>query len=154
MEPKLDAQLRTQAEKVYTAVGLEMPEEREEAARFAPRVHGGCVLVSTFHPTPKGPELNRVHGPLAAEPDSLDVPIVGFPMVGAGAEARMRAEIPAKIARRAMEVEGESDAGFEDPENKLYFYPKRMKKGGAIGKSSKRLRPTRHPKNKRGAQFV
>lgn len=154
MEPKHDAKLRAQASTVYSAIGLPMPEERAESERMTPRTHGGGELVSTFAPTPKGPTLNVVHGPKAAQDACLRLtaPVVGFPIVGAGARARMRAEIPRK---NSMEVDEEYEALQERP----YFYPTRARKSGAIRKSADRNRKgkrqgARHPQNKRGVQFV
>lgn len=155
MEPKLDAKLRAQASKVYSAIGLRLPEERTESQRMAPRFHGGSELVSTFTPTPKGPKLNVVHGPKALDNDKLrlQAEVIGFPIVGAGARARMRAETPVRPKRSAMEIEDEEyDAVADTP----YFYPRRARKSGAIRKGARRNagKSVRHPKNKARAQFV
>lgn len=135
METKHDAELRETASKVYKAIGLELPEERTEAERMQPRMHGGCELVSTFVPTPKGPTLNVVHGPNAADDDLLRLPkqVVGLPIVGAAAGARMRAELPSAHGRK-MEV----DEDFSNVDTRPYFYPRRARQSGRIRKKVKR----------------
>lgn len=159
LEPAHDARLRTQAGKVYGAIGLALPGERAAADGMRERSHGGSVLVTTFHPTEAGPALNVVHGPLAARDALLDAaaPVVGLPQAGAGLEARMRAEHPEEGGAEEMEVArgagaaggaagGEADAAEERP----YFYPRRAKKGAVAKRKSKF---SRHPKNKPGVVF-
>lgn len=137
LETKHDAELREQAAKVYKAVGLPMPTERAESARMPARSHGGSELVSTFTPTPKGPKLNVVHGPNAVDDAAMYIPreVVGFPIVGAGARARMRAEMPVRQKVKEMDV----DAGeFEKIEERPYFYPRRARKSGGIRKGRRK----------------
>eukprot|EP00171_Calliarthron_tuberculosum_P011251 IDg11251t1 len=90
MEKKLDERQRKLAAKTYDAVGLPMPAERPVEARMPSRTHNGCVLVTTFVPTAPPPKRNIVHGPLARDSskDIIPVPIIGFPIPGAGAVAR------------------------------------------------------------------
>lgn len=156
MEPKHDAQLREKAGKVYKAIGIPLPEERTAEERMQPRMHGGGELVSTFMLTPKGPNLNVVHGPNAVDDAMMRLPkdVIGFPIVGAGARARMRAEHPVPQKKRmAMEVEGEE---FEGVDAKPYFYPRRARKSGGIKKGSKRKDRTtkaiRKPKKMQGVE--
>lgn len=153
LEPAHDARLRTQAGKVYGAIGLALPGPRDAADGMRERSHGGSVLVTTFHPTEAGPKLNVVHGPLAGRDVLLDgeAPVVGLPVVGAGLEARMRAEHPQEEGAggvERMEV-GKGAAGEEEEkaEERPYFYPRRAKKG-AVAKRKSRF--SRHPKNKPG----
>lgn len=132
LEEKHDAELREQAARVYKAVGLELPPERSPAARMQPRMHGGTELVSTFVPTPKGPVLNVVHGPTAVDKTKMSIPkeVIGLPIVGAGARARVRSG----SGKRAMDVEGE----FEEAE-RPFLYPRREKKrGGGIRKKRRK----------------
>lgn len=150
MEPRQDAQLREQAAKVYKAIGLPLPEERTSEERMKPRTHGGGELVSTFIPTAKGPKLNVVHGPNAVDDSMMKLTkdVIGFPIVGAGARARMRAEMPVPQKKvKAMDVDGEE---FEDVDAKPYFYPRRARKSGGIKKGSKRreksLKAAKKPK--------
>lgn len=158
MEPKHDAQLREKAAKVYEAIGLPLPEERTAEERMKPRMHGGSELVSTFVLTAKGPKLNVVHGPNAADDPLMRIPkgIIGFPLVGAGARAKMRAELPVPQKRvRAMDVDGDE---FEQVEATPYFYPRRARKSGGIKKGSKRKVKTRKaarkPKAMQGVEAV
>lgn len=134
MEPKHDAELRETAGKVYRAIGLELPEERKENT-MQPRAHGGSELVSTFVPTPKGPKLNVVHGPNAVDNSMMQLPreVIGLPIVGAGAWARTRAEMPA-----SPDVDMDIDKEFEEVDTKPYFYPRRVKKRGGICKKAAR----------------
>lgn len=158
MEPKHDAKLREKAEKIYSAIGIPMPGERSEEQQMKPRMHGGSELVSTFMPTPKGPKLNVVHGPNAVDDSLMRLPkqIIGFPIVGAGARARMRAEMPVKQkVVKAMEVDGDD---FEGVDAKPYFYPRRARKSGGIKKGSKRkervTKAIRKPKKMQGVESV
>lgn len=149
LETKHDADLREQASKVYKAIGLQMPEERPESAKMPSRTHGGSELVSTFTPTPKGPKLNVVHGPNAVDESAMRLPkqVVGLPIVGAGARARMRAERPVPQKAKQMDV----DAGdFEKAEETPYFYPRRARKSGGIrkGKQKKVLNIAKQSKRK------
>ncbi|PXF40164.1 hypothetical protein BWQ96_10132 [Gracilariopsis chorda] len=132
MEPIHDAKLREQAEKVYKAIGMDLPGERSKEQKMPPRSHGGFELVSTFVPTPDAPKLNVVHGPLAYKDDKMTLKkeVVGFPIPCAGAEARMRAEIPA-ARRRTMDVDDEE---YEDVTERPYFYPRRERQGVGIRK--------------------
>lgn len=161
MEPAHDQRLREQASKVYGAIGLPLPDERTEAEGMRERSHGGSVLVTTFHPTEKGPKLNVVHGPLASRDPLLDAaaPVIGLPIVGAGLEARMRSDHPAEpegddADRMDTGRDGgkTSDGGgdADDALSKPYFYPRRAKKG-AIAKRKSKF--SRHPKNKTGVVF-
>lgn len=135
MQPKHDAELRETAAKVYGAIGLELPEERKSEDFMKPRMHGGSELVSTFMPTPKAPTLNVVHGPNAVDDSMMRLPreVVGLPIVGAGARARMKAEMPVP-QKRKMEVDGE----FEEVDTIPYFYPRRARKSGGILKRAAR----------------
>lgn len=141
MEKKFDENLRKKASKTYNAVGLPMPPERPTEARMPSRTHNGCVLVTTFVPTAPAPKRNIVHGPLARDSskDNVPVPIIGFPIPGAGAVARMEAET----------------MGEEDDDERVkyvkrpYFYPRRRKSKDNIRKN----RVSRHPKNKDSVEF-
>lgn len=139
MEPHHDAKLREQAGKVYDAIGLPMPEERSESAKFKPRFHGGSELVSTFAPTPKGPKLNAVHGPLARDA-GMQIPeqVVGFPIVGAAERARKSSG-----RRASMDVDEEEDMQANTP----YFYPRRSKKSGPIQKKRRDSKTSNNVKN-------
>lgn len=159
MEQDNDARLRTQAAKVYGAIGRPLPEERAPENAMPSRSHGGSVVVTTFHPTEPGPKLNVVHGPLANKDPLLanETPVVGLPIVGAGLEARMRSDHPAD-----NDSLGETGAGNDAmqsvaanavPEEKPYFYPKRSKRGTA-GIKKRSRRQSRHPKNKPGVPFI
>lgn len=132
MEPIFDAKLREQAGKVYKAIGIDLPEERSEEHKMRPRSHGGSELVSTFVPTPDAPELNVVHGPLAYKNDmmALTKEVIGFPMPGASARARMRAERPSE-RRRAMDMDDEE---YDEITERPYFYPRRDRQGVGIKK--------------------
>ncbi|KAI0561326.1 hypothetical protein FGB62_87g049 [Gracilaria domingensis] len=149
MEPIHDAKLREQAEKVYKAIGLPLPEERTEEQKMRPRSHGGFELISTFVPTPEAPKLNAVHGPLANQDShmTLKKDVIGFPMPGAGMEARMRAET--QVGRKnAMQVE---DDEYEQVADRPYFYPRRERRGGGIKK--KRLeRKVRNKSKSKGTR--
>lgn len=128
MEPKLDAQLREQASKVYKAIGLEMPPERPEEAKFRQRSHGGSEVVPTFTPTPEGPKLNAVHGPLAKRQGMvMEADVVGFPVVGAGQRAR---SIRARDSTSRMDIQDDEYTQANTP----YFYPRREKKRGGVRK--------------------
>lgn len=142
MEKKTDAALRKTAAKVYSAVGLPLPPERTVEQRMPSRTHDGAVLVTTFVPTPEPVKLNVVHGPLAedAAVQKIPVPVIGLPQVGAGADARMEAEMPAEGREKVEKV------AFEE---RPYFYPRRRKTRDAIRKR----RPSRHPQNKPSVQF-
>lgn len=142
LEKKTDEALRKTASKVYGAVGLPMPAERTEAQRMPSRTHNGCVLVTTFVPTPEPVKLNVVHGPLAADAalQKIPVPVIGLPQVGAGSDARMQAEMPKEGREKVERVK------FEE---RPYFYPRRRKTKDAIRKR----RPSRHPQNKAAVQF-
>lgn len=153
MEPDHDERLRKQASKVYTAIGLPMPADREPEDSMAARHHGGAELVTTFHPTEEGPKLNVVHGPLATQDALLaaPVPVIGLSIVGAGLEARMRSDHPEPV--EAMEIgdttnKADREGSFEKP----YFYPKRAKKRGS-GIVKQKRKTTRHPKNMSGVIF-
>lgn len=141
MEPKHDEQLREQAAKVYKAIGLPLPGERKEEEKMKPRKHGGFELVSTFTATPELPKLNVVHGPLAKKNEKLELPrdVVGFPIVGAGAKARMRAEVPVPQKRSEMELDEE----YEEVVNTPYFYPRRSRKSGSIQKKRRNKKQTK-----------
>lgn len=133
MQPKFDAQLREQAGKVYKAIGLPMPEERKESEQMAPRTHGGSEIVTTFTPTPEGPVLNVVHGPNAQSSRlRLKPDVIGFPLDQAGAQARMRAELPHSTL---MQLDDE----YELYQNRPYFYNRRQgKKSRGISKKERR----------------
>lgn len=150
MEPKHDAKLREQADKVYKAIGLPLPEERTKEQKMTPRFHGGLELVSTFVPTPKGPVLNVVHGPLAQMDELLRLPkqVVGFPIVGAGARARMKAEMPVPQKRMDMSMDDDD----EQPANTPYFYPRRSRKSGSIRKKRNDNKRPRRMGRKKGME--
>ncbi len=75
-----------------------------------------------------------------AELDKIPVPVIGFPKVGAGADARMQAE---------MSTEGKEKVRKVAFEERPYFYPRRNKSRDVIRKKRK----TRHPLNKAPVQF-
>jgi hypothetical protein len=158
MEPEHDARLREQSAKVYQAIGLPLPEERAEVDVMRERSHGGSVLVTTFHPTEKGPKLNVVHGPLANRDPLLlaAAPVVGLPIVGAGLEARMRSDLPADPAEDDAEVM--DDGALASPADgygymgKPFFYPRRAKKNSS-GVAKRKSTLSRHPQNKAGVVF-
>lgn len=131
MQPKFDAQLRKQATKVYSAIGLPMPTDQSaNAAPMRARSHGGSELVSTFTPTPKAPTLNAVHGPLANRRGmQVEGEVVGFPIVGAGQRARTMS-VPSKTraSSQRMDVDGHDVADDEyDRANAPYFYNRKYK---------------------------
>lgn len=135
MQEKHDKQLRETAAKVYKVIGLELPPE-EQVEQMEPRMHGGCELVTTFTPTPKGPKLNVVHGPNAVDNDMMYLPreVVGAPLLGAGFRAKVAAELGEEAG---MEV----DAEFDGVEARPYFYPRReKKKGGGIKKKRRKAK--------------
>lgn len=150
LEPDHDEKLRAQAAKVYSAIGLPLPDERASGQGMAARNHGGAELVTTFHPTEEGPKLNIVHGPLAQASEKLraPVPVVGLPIVGAGLEARMRSDHPQEEEEEVDGMDGSSEVREVTKgvmEERPYFYPKRARKGGS-GVSKQRRQNTRHPK--------
>jgi hypothetical protein len=167
MEPAHDAHLRKQAGRVYSAIGLPLPEERSAEHVMKERTHGGLTIVTTFYPTEPGPKLNVVHGPLALRDPLLQqsAPVVGLPIMGAGISARLRSDHPAEpsgpVHDTNMEVvdpvaaaaAAASDSIFDKP----YFYPRRSKNGGvtkkqSAGRSAKCK--NRHPKNNPGIPFI
>lgn len=124
LQPKLDEKLREQAGKVYGAIGLPLPPPTESAQPYT-RSHNGSEIVSTFVPTPKGPELNKVHGPLANRSDVNEgAELVGFPIVGAGMRAKRMSAVAQRVEEDerviGMDTEGDGDL---DP-NEPYFYPR------------------------------
>lgn len=130
MEPKLDQKLRERASKVYKAIGLEMPPERPEEAKFRPRSYGGSEVVSTFTPTPDSLKLNSVHGPLAnRRSTSIEVDVIGLPIAGAGKKARANSGRKGGFSSR-MDVDDEEYTQANTP----YFYPRRRKEKGGIRK--------------------
>lgn len=152
MQPKHDAELRETATKVYRAIGLDLPDERKSADYMKPRMHGGSELVSTFMPTPKGPKLNVVHGPNAVDESMMRLPreVVGLPIVGAGAWARMRAETPVP-QKNKMDVDRE----FDEVDTRPYFYPRRARKsGGILKKAARKARKTSKMGGKRKPRQV
>lgn len=154
LQPRLDAQQREQASKVYEAIGLPMPpapEDQQDQDAIQPelltRSHNGSEIVTTFVPTPKLPTLNAVHGPLANKSGmQVDIPVVGFPIVGAGTMARsMSGESDNRKGRRQgsrkssiQEMEDERKKKREEvdvaSERIPYFYPRRDWKASAIKK--------------------
>lgn len=125
-----EKRLRTQASKVYKAIGMEMPAEQTESDWPAPRTYSGCELVSTFTPSPKPPRLNTVHGPLVHKSNlRLERQVVGFPIVGAAERARLQAGLPS-ARRKCMEIEDDEYVQANTP----YFYPRLYKKKGGIQK--------------------
>lgn len=130
MEPKLDEKLREQASKVYKAIGLEMPPERPEEAKFRPRSYGGSEVVSTFTPTPESIKLNSVHGPLAnRQTMAVEVDIIGPPVSGAGKRARINSGRKHGFSSR-MDIDDEEYTQANTP----YFYPRRRKDKGGVRK--------------------
>jgi hypothetical protein len=167
MEPANDKLLRRQAERVYSAVGLTMPEERSNKDVMKERTHGGLTIVTNFHPTESGPKLNVVHGPLAQVDPLLQLaaPVIGLPMVGAGLTAHLKSDhpkVPSAVEKGAiMEVAGPAysssalagDSIFDKP----YFYPRRTKNGGVTKRQSVRKsckNDSRHRKNNLGIPFI
>lgn len=129
LQPQLDAALREQAAKVYSAIGLEMPPERKPEDRMRSRSHGGFEIISTFFPTAKGPKLNVIHGPLV-DKEGMHIPkdVIGLPIVGAALRARAAMERP--VRQKRMEVDDEEY-------NRPSFYPRRDRKSGCIRKKRK-----------------
>lgn len=136
LQPKEDIKLRKVAAKNYRLAHLPLPSERAKEQRMAPRTHNGMELVTLFTPTPVGPKLNLVHGPLAGKEEDKDddIPLIGI--------AR-----PTLLPEK-MDAE-EKRADYND---RPYFYPRRRK--------DKRSKPSfvvkrssRHPQNKEAVQF-
>lgn len=162
MEPMLDTKARAQAEKVYRAIGMRMPEERRDEDGMRERRHGGGAVVTTFHPTELGPKLNVVHGPLAQSDPLLfmESPVVGLPVVGAGLKARMMSDHPDKsevdlatMDEQILETAQDRSTFEESP----YFYPRRTKQprvSRSRGRIVKKQGKTRHPNNKPGVRFI
>ncbi|CAN8066391.1 unnamed protein product [Agarophyton chilense] len=146
MEPIHDAKLRDQAEQVYDAIGLSLPEQRTEEQKMRSRSHGGFELVSTFVPTPEAPKVNVVHGPLANTDARMRLKknVVGFPIPGAAADARRRSKAPVATTS-AMQVDEE----YEQVADRPYFYPRRERRGGGI-KKRRRERKARNKSKTKG----
>lgn len=173
MEPMHDARLRMQADKVYSAIGMQLPGERKEEDAMRERSHGGAALLTNFHPTESGPKLNVVHGPLAQSDPllSMQKPVVGLPVVGAGLKARLMSDNPETMYPDAdipeMDTIDDSIYGIsnlkrseqtrEVEEEQPYFYPRRTKRYGGVRKQNvarKARKLSRHPKNNRCVQFI
>mmetsp|Transcript_8701 Transcript_8701/g.22893 ORF Transcript_8701/g.22893 Transcript_8701/m.22893 type:complete len:197 (-) Transcript_8701:256-846(-) len=74
LEPARTAQLEKISENLRVKAGVVKPAspdaDADPASKLkAPRQHGGFAPLTTFTPTPKGPKLNVVHGPLAVPSD-------------------------------------------------------------------------------------
>lgn len=130
MQPKLDAELCEQAGRVYKAIGLPMPDSNSD--EFRTRRHGGSEIVTTFVPTPKGPALNAVHGPLANKrATSVERPSVGFPIAGSAKRARALAS---GSGRKDKEMDADRLHDGSSAPGVPYFYPRRDWKRRAIHK--------------------
>ena len=125
MQKKHDEALRKLAATNYAKADLPLPPERNPENAMKPRMHNGCLLVSTFVPTPEGPKLNVVHGPLAKKNDEPDAPMLQL--------------APPRTAERApMEEEHEPIAYSQQP----YFYSRRQK---GISKKKRNRRTATKP---------
>lgn len=120
MQKKHDEALRKLASTNYVKADLPLPPERTTEEAMPSRTHNGCVLVSTFVPTPAGPKLNIVHGPLAEKKDEPDAPM-------------LQLAPPTRHERKRMDEESEPIAYSKQP----YFYPRRRKGRDAIQKTRK-----------------
>lgn len=130
MEPKLDRKLRERASKVYKAIGLELPPERPEEAKFRTRSYGGSEVVTTFTPTPESLKLNSVHGPLAdRQSTTVEADMIGLPVAGAGKQARVNSGRKGGFSSR-MDIDDEEYTQANTP----YFYPRRRKEKGGVRK--------------------
>lgn len=136
MERNMDEKLRQQAARTYAAIGLPLPPERTESQRMPNRTHNGSILVSTFVPTPKGPKLNLVHGPLAESDEATKV------------APREIALAPVVTVERVEKMDSEEPVAFT--ERPYYYGSRRLRTGLTI---KKRRRETRHPQNAIGVQF-
>ncbi len=110
MQKKHDEALRKLAAKNYAKADLPLPPERAAEDAMPSRTHNGCVLVSTFVPTPKGPKLNIVHGPLAEKDDEPDAPM-------------LQLAPPGRQEHTRMDEEHEPICYSKQP----YFYPRRRR---------------------------
>lgn len=137
LQSRLDEQQRTQAARIYSAIGLPMPDNDSTKSEPITRSHNGSEIISTFLPTPKGPKLNTVHGPLAnKEGLMMDAPVVGFPVVGAGQRARRAA---GQAERMQVDEERNKHKQKDDVrvDERPYFYPRRTYRDSAIRKQRK-----------------
>lgn len=131
LKSRLDEQQRKQASKVYDAIGLSMPPSTRDSSddiqpELLTRSHNGSDIVSTFVPTPKGPSLNAVHGPLAQRRGMVvEAPLVGFPIVGAGVRAKHSMDVD---SRKRREEQGNEDDDDEEEEVPNFYHRKDYKR--------------------------
>lgn len=130
LQPRSDAKLQEQASKVYSAIGLPMPMDGSSKGNMRKPHHGGSEIVTTFTPTPKGPTLNAVHGPLVNKNGMfIEGQVVGFPAIGSGARARTSSGVPDRSEQK-MDVSDDEYIQANTP----YFYPRRYGKRRGIRK--------------------
>lgn len=131
LQPRSDAKLQEQASKVYNAIGLPMPIDRDSSGNPRLPHHGGSEIVTTFTPTPKGPKLNAVHGPLSEKKDIVEKSsVVGFPLSGSGTLARTSSGVSDRSDQK-MDIVDEEYIQANTP----YFYPRRYGKRSGIRKN-------------------
>uniref|UniRef100_A0A7S1XDI5 Uncharacterized protein n=1 Tax=Compsopogon caeruleus TaxID=31354 RepID=A0A7S1XDI5_9RHOD len=70
MAPVIAAKDMRRARRLHAAAGF--TQSRLVVEEASPPMHGGTEVVSNFVPTPRGPSLNVVHGPLAGRKEESD----------------------------------------------------------------------------------